>query len=117
MKSPNGINIQKIHFFLCVLLFSATFSLSAPNTGTLLSVALSTLSLCILPLACIGCVVQWLDTANFCPGHHPTKSRLLGARLWSFNFHWCSWLVHCFGEGIYKFQPRRAGLFVGYQVI
>ena len=73
MKSPNGINIQKIHFFLCILLFSAKLSLSAPNTGTLLSVALSTLALCILPLACIGGVVQWLDTANFYTGHYSGK--------------------------------------------
>ena len=75
MKSPNGINLQKIQFLFGFLLFSATLSPSAPNTGTLLSGALSTLSLCILPLACIGCVVQWLDTANLCPGHHLTESR------------------------------------------
>ena len=114
LKSPNGTNIQKMHFF-GALLFSATFSPSAPNTGTLLSVALPTLSLCILPLACIGCVVQWLDTANSCPGHYPMESRPLGARLWSFNFHWSSWLVHSFGEGVYKCHTRRAGLLVGYQ--
>ena len=58
LKSPNGINLQKIQFLFGVLLFSATLSPSAPNTGTLLSGALSTLSLCILPLACIGGVVQ-----------------------------------------------------------
>ena len=63
------------------LLFSATLFPSAPNTGTLLSGALSTLSLCILPLACIGCVVQWLDIANFYPGHHLTETR--GTGLWT----------------------------------
>ena len=39
LKSPDGINIQKIHFLFGVLLFSATFVHSALNTGTLLSVA------------------------------------------------------------------------------
>ena len=84
LKSPNGINLQKIQFMFGFLLFSATLFPSAPNTGTLLSGALSTLSQCILPLACIGCVVQWLDIANFYPGHHLTESR--GAGLWSLGF-------------------------------
>ena len=91
LKSPDGINLQKIQFMFGFLLFSATLFPSAPNTGTLLSGALSTLSLCILPLACIGCVVQWLDTANFYPGHHLTevapRRRALVLGHWSLNFH------------------------------